>query len=96
MLISLERNGGFSGISKVMEIDTAKLPQKKQEKLSMLLETANFFHLPAYIAAEPNQRDRFEYTLSVEDEDKQHTVTVSESAMPEDLKPLIEWITNNS
>ncbi|MGB3642595.1 MAG: protealysin inhibitor emfourin [Rivularia sp. (in: cyanobacteria)] len=96
MLIFLERSGGFAGISKVFKVDTAKLPTKQGEQLSMLLEAANFFNLPAYIAAESNQRDRFEYTLTVEDKGSQHTVTVAESAIPDNLKPLIEWITINS
>ncbi len=96
MLISLERSGGFAGISKVIEIDTANLPQNKAEEVSILLEAANFFNLPAYIAAQSSQRDRFQYTLTVEDKGSQHTVTVAESAIPEDLKPLINWITNNS
>ncbi|MGB7380261.1 MAG: protealysin inhibitor emfourin [Rivularia sp. (in: cyanobacteria)] len=96
MLITLERSGGFAGISKVMEIDSTELPQNKAEEVSILLEAANFFNLPAYIAAAPNQRDRFEYTLAVENKGNQHTVTVAESAIPEDLKPLIDWITDNS
>ncbi|BAY80814.1 hypothetical protein NIES267_02790 [Calothrix parasitica NIES-267] len=95
MLISLERSGGFTGISKVIEVDTAKLPQNQSEELSMLLETANFFNLPGYIAAGSNQRDGFQYTLRVEDKDKQNAVTVSESAIPDNLKPLMEWITCN-
>ncbi len=96
MLISLERSGGFAGISKVMEIDTANLPQNKAEEVSMLLEAANFFNLPTYILPESNQRDRFQYTLTVENKGSQHTVTVAESVIPEDLKSLIDWITNNS
>ncbi|WP_414620631.1 protealysin inhibitor emfourin [Calothrix sp. CCY 0018] len=96
MLISLERSGGFAGISKLMEIDTAKLPQKETEELCKLLESANFFNLPAYIEGNSKQRDRFQYTLTVEDKDKQHTVTVAESAIPENLRALIEWITDNS
>ena len=96
MLITLERSGGFTGINKVIAIDTAKLPQNESEKLSMLLEAANFFNLPAYIAADSSQRDCFQYSLTIEDEDKQHTVTVSESSIPETLTPIIEWIQSNS
>ncbi len=92
MLISLERSGGFAGISKVIEIDSANLPQNQAEQLPMLLESANFFNLPAYIADESKQRDRFQYTLTIEDKNKQHTVTVNESSIPETLKPLIDWI----
>ncbi|MGB6299138.1 MAG: protealysin inhibitor emfourin [Rivularia sp. (in: cyanobacteria)] len=96
MLISLERIGGFSGISKVIEIDSAKLPENKSKKLSILLQTANFFDLPAYIESSSRQRDGFQYILTIDSKGKKNTVTVAESAIPEDLKLLIEWITDNS
>ncbi|MBF2013924.1 MAG: hypothetical protein IGS23_01665 [Rivularia sp. T60_A2020_040] len=96
MLISLERSGGFTGIGKVITIDTSKIPQNQAEQLPILLESANFFNLPAYIAADstPN-RDRFQYTITVEDKNKQHSVTVSESLIPGTLRPLIDWINCN-
>ena len=95
MLITLERSGGFAGISKVITIDTAKIPQNQAEQLPMLLECANFFNLPAYIAGDSKNRDRFEYTITVEDKDKQHAVTVSESLIPGTIRPLIDWINFN-
>ncbi|MBE9213482.1 hypothetical protein IQ247_12520 [Plectonema cf. radiosum LEGE 06105] len=97
MLISLERSGGFTGIGKVITIDTTKIPQHQAEQLPILLESANFFHLPTYIAADstPN-RDRFQYTITVEDEDKQHSITIEESSIPGTLRPLIDWINCNA
>ncbi|MEO1428624.1 MAG: protealysin inhibitor emfourin [Cyanobacteria bacterium J06633_8] len=95
MLISLERSGGFAGISKIIEIDTAKLRQEQAQHVEILIDSANFFDLPAYIAADSKQRDRFQYALTVKDDSRQHTVTVAESAIPNDLKPLIQWINCN-
>ncbi|MBV6624910.1 MAG: hypothetical protein KI793_18615 [Rivularia sp. (in: Bacteria)] len=95
MLISLERSGGFAGISKTIEIDTAKLPQEQAQEVQILIDSANFFDLPVYIAADSKQRDRFQYTLTVEDDCRQNTVTVAESAIPNNLIPLIEWIMSN-
>jgi len=95
MLIFLERSGGFAGISKVFKVDTTELPQNQSEELSILLETANLLNLPAYIAADSSQHDRFQYTLIVKDKDNQNIVTVSESAIPDNLRPLIEWVTSN-
>ncbi|AFY58108.1 hypothetical protein Riv7116_5742 [Rivularia sp. PCC 7116] len=95
MLISLERSGGFAGISKAIEVDTAKLRQEQAQQVQILIDSANFFDLPAYIAADSKQRDRFQYTLTVKDDCRQHTVTVTESAIPENLQPLIKWINSN-
>ncbi|NJL81153.1 MAG: hypothetical protein HC836_21310 [Richelia sp. RM2_1_2] len=95
MLISLERSGGFTGIGKVITIDTTKIPQNQAEQLPILLECANFFNLPTSIIADSTHRDRFQYTITVEDQNKQHSVTVGESLIPGTLRPLIDWINCN-
>lgn len=94
MRISFERTGGFAGISKTKTVDTASLEANEANQLPQLLEVANFFNLPANITASPTQPDRFQFRLTVEDEGKKHTVTVSEAALPGTLRPLIEWLNN--
>ncbi len=84
--------GGFAGITKKKTVDTANLSQEKAKQLPQLVEAANFFNLPAHITASPTQPDRFQYKLTVEDNGKEHTVTVSETALPTTLRPLIEWM----
>lgn len=96
MLISLERSGGFAGISQENKIDTGELSQSQNQRLTMLLESANFFSLPVYIAADSKQCDRFQYILTIEDRNRKHTVTIGESAMSEKIRTLIEWIKTNS
>ena len=97
MRISFERTGGFAGISRTTTVDTANLPTDEANQLPQLLEAANFYNLPANITAPPStQPDRFQYTLSVEDKDRSHTVTVSEAALPGTLRPLIEWLNNTA
>jgi len=95
MRISFERTGGFAGISKTATIDTATLPADEAASLPTLVETADFFNLPTNIPAGPNQSDRFVYTVTVEENHRKHTVTVSESAVPENLQPLVEWLKTN-
>ncbi len=92
MRISLERTGGFAGISKRVTVDTNNLAPEEAKQLPCLLETADFFNLPATITTPSKERDRFQYTLTVEDSDRQHTVTVSEAALPATLRSLIEWV----
>ena len=94
MRISFERTGGFAGISRTTSVDTANLPTHEANELPQLLEAANFYNLPANITAPPTQPDRFQYTLTVEDKDQTHTVTVSEAALPGTLRPVIEWLKN--
>ncbi|AFZ02106.1 protealysin inhibitor emfourin [Calothrix sp. PCC 6303] len=92
MQISLERTGGFAGLSRTTTVDTANIPADKANQLSQILETANFFKLPTYIPGNISQPDRFQYTFTVENNGQNHTVTVSEAAITGSLKSLLEWI----
>jgi hypothetical protein len=94
MRISFERMGGFAGIRKQTIVDTATLPPNEAQELLRLVEAADLFKLPEQITSPNPQSDRFQYKLMVEDQGKQHTVTVSEAALPETLRPLIEWLDN--
>ena len=94
MLITFERTGGFAGISRKTIVDSANLPPQEAQKLLLLVEVADLFRLPTQICASNNQSDRFQYDLTVEDNGKRHTVTVSEAALPGTLRPLIEWLNN--
>ena len=92
MRMTFERTGGFAGISITKVVDTTTLPDNEAKQLRQLVDAAAFFHLPASITSNTPQPDRFEYQLTVEDNGKQHTVEVSEQAVPKTLKPLIEWL----
>ncbi|MEH1849620.1 MAG: protealysin inhibitor emfourin [Nostoc sp.] len=92
MRISFERTGGFAGITKKTTVDTDTLPPNEAATLSRLVEAADLFRLPEQITSPNPQSDRFQYKLTVEDNGKQHRVTVSESALPGTLRPLIEWL----
>ncbi len=93
MRISLERTGGFAGISKKTTVDTANLPAEEAKQLPLLLAAANFYNLPANITVPGNQPDRFQYTLTVEEDNgRQHAVRVNEAALPGTLRSLIEWV----
>jgi hypothetical protein len=92
MRISFQRTGGFAGITRTTTVDTDSLPAHEAEVLPRLVEAADLFKLPAQITSSSSQCDRFQYKLTVEDQDQQHTVTVSEAAIPGTLRPLIEWL----
>lgn len=92
MRISFERTGGFAGISRKKTVDTASIPANEADQLPSLVEAADFFNLPEKITASTTQPDRFQYKLTIEDEKREHTVTVSETALPGTLRPLIEWL----
>ncbi|QLE57264.1 protealysin inhibitor emfourin [Nostoc sp. TCL26-01] len=94
MRVLLERTGGFAGISKKISVDTNTLPLAEAEELRQLVATADLFSLPEQIISSSSQSDRFQYQLTVEDNSQQHTIIVSEAALPTSLKPLIAWLLN--
>ncbi|MBW4480527.1 MAG: hypothetical protein KME54_27735 [Tolypothrix brevis GSE-NOS-MK-07-07A] len=94
MRISFERSGGFAGIIKTTNIDTTTLSPNESNQVSQLIQSAGFFELPQTITSDTRSKDRFQYTLTIDDNGKQHTITIGESALSGNLKSLIEWLKN--
>ena len=93
MRVSLERTGGFAGIRMTSTADTDTLPPEDAQKLQQLVDGANFFQLPTTIVSQRPQPDRFQYKLTVEDQDRCHTGLVSEAALPANVRPLTDFLT---
>jgi hypothetical protein len=92
MRMTIERTGGFAGISMTKIVDTTTLPDNEANQLRQLVDAADFFRLPKTITSKSPQPDRFQYQLTLEDKGKQHTVEVGEQAVPGTLRPLLEWL----
>lgn len=92
MQITFERMGGFAGIKIPTVIDTSNLPTPEVNKLNLLLDAADFFRLPRNIASPTRPADSFQYRITVENGNKQHSVLVSEEAVPGKVKPLLDWL----
>ena len=92
MRISFERSGGFAGITMKTAVDEEDLAPGEAQKLRQWVEETDFFNLPGKIISRSPQPDRFQYELRLEEKGRQHTVTMSEEAMPPKLKPLIQWL----
>jgi len=90
--ISIERNGGFAGITMKTAVDKKDLAPDEALKLSQQVEEADFFNLPGKIVSRSPQPDRFQYDLRLEEKGRQYAVMVSEEVMPEKLKPLVKWL----
>ncbi|MGV0023363.1 protealysin inhibitor emfourin [Phormidesmis priestleyi] len=91
MKIFFERSGGFAGLIMTTSIDTETLSSTEANQVCQMVEAADFFNLPATIAS-PSQPDRFHYQITVEEGDRQHTIQFGESAMPDRLPPLVDWL----
>jgi len=93
MRITFERSGGFAGLTSTVELDTESLPPDEAHNVQKMVEDANFFNLPASILARSQGADRFQYVVTVEVEDKQHTVRMEDGAIPDAQRPLVNYLT---
>ena len=92
MKISYRRTGGFAGMILSYNIDVDDLPPEEADELGRLISAADFFKLPFEIRSETPGADQFEYTLTIETDEVQHTVKFGDAAMPENLWPLVNKI----
>ncbi len=92
MRISIERSGGFAGITMKTTVDEKDVAPDEALKLRQLVEEADFFNLPRKIVSQPPQPDPFQYELKLEEKGRQYAVSVGEEVMPEKLKPLVSWL----
>jgi hypothetical protein len=92
MRIVFERTGGFTGLKLKTSLDEASLPPPLVRRLHKLLDQSRFFELPLRIEPRILRADRFQYRLTVEKDNCVHTVHASEDTLPQELRPLVEWL----
>jgi hypothetical protein len=92
MNVHFERSGGFAGLRLSHDIDSADLSQEERSELERLVEAAHFFDLPADVRAANPGADRFQYDLAVKAGPREHTVAMDEAAVPENVRPLLNWL----
>lgn len=95
MRITLEQSGGFAGLLITKSIDTKDLSPSEAQQLEALVRESNFFQLTSISEASP-QPDRFGYTLTIESEGRAHSIDMSETNLPEKVRPIVEWVQTRS
>jgi hypothetical protein len=93
MRIEFVRSGGFAGIRLAGNFDTQQLLPEQSSTLDKLVEAAGFFSLPQEIKPPTPAVDRFEYQVTISTGQQTHSVRVSEPAAPENLRPLLDYLT---
>ena len=92
MKIHFARTGGFAGMRTEATFDTATLPEETARELEALVAEACFFDLPETPPASFSP-DTFQYVVTVENDDRRHTVRTGEGAAPDALQPLLRRLT---
>jgi len=88
--IKFERTGGFAGMRIAAEIKMDDLPDDQKREIIELLDEADFDELSEKLSEKMPVPDEFVYSIIVNSREKEYQVIAGESALPNDLQPLIE------
>lgn len=97
MLVKMKLEGGFAylpGINNcVKTVDTDDLPKPQAQTLRRLVRSAHFFDLPKQVGTTPARAaDSHRYTITVEDDDRVHTVKAAEPVEDLKLSLLVDYL----
>ena len=95
MRVTVERSGGFAGIPVTRSVEEAGLPPDQAKTMAELIQAVDLSG-HAETAHEGPQRDRFQYTVTIETSEGSHTLTVGEAEAPVPLRRLIDWVTSTA
>jgi hypothetical protein len=95
MYVTIERDGGFTGITKLAVLNTATLSRADSAKVQALVEDAGLLKPGALVGPAPgkdlSQPDRFRYTVTVvADDGTAQTLGFDESRLPVGVRELVE------
>lgn len=93
--IFFERTGGFMGRKVTATIDLSNVSNEQANLLNRLLDEANFFELPSDMT-KPAMPDAFTYNITVSSKERQHSVRVSDTTAPDDLRPLLDELSKQA
>jgi hypothetical protein len=96
MRIRFEETGGmafFPGLNQPVTLDSDQMIEEEAGKLRQLVDAARFFSLPASIGSpQPGAADYKQYSITIEDGDKSHTVRLIDPVTDADLSALLNFI----
>ncbi|MGC5013499.1 protealysin inhibitor emfourin [Streptosporangium sp. DT93] len=92
MKVSIVRGGGIAGLVTVTTADSASLAPHEVAELRARVERAVPAGEPPPTPPATARPDRFDYELTVEDEDGTRTVRASEGTLSAPLRALISYV----
>ena len=90
--VKFERTGGFAGMHIAADFELNDLPKEQADQLCELLDEVDFDELPENLMKGNQIPDGFTYTITVDSEEGQHTVTTSDMSAPSKMQPMLELL----
>ena len=92
MKVLYEQKGGLLGATVSSSADTNLLSSKEKQEIEDMVRSAKFFDLPSKsLPPNPGAADYYRYKITVETEERNHTVETTDLTMPAELRPLIKY-----
>ena len=91
-MINFKRTGGSMGREMAMDFDLGSMPGSVSQRLQGLLTASNFFEVPLVQDLHANP-DEYQYDITVVAGNSLHTIHVSDTSMPDSIRPLVEELT---
>jgi hypothetical protein len=91
-MINFRRTGGALGKELSADLDLGNIPGPAAQRLHGLLTTSNFFEIPDANTLMTGP-DEYEYTITVIAGNSMRTLQITDTTLPESLRPLVEELT---
>ncbi|HEY8205615.1 MAG TPA: protealysin inhibitor emfourin [Pyrinomonadaceae bacterium] len=91
MRVKFERSGGFANVPLRAELDSAEMTPDRAQELEDLVAKARPFDQPS-APASANVPDDLQYHLTIEHGGQSKTIKVSDTAAPDELKSLLDFL----
>ena len=96
MRITLQTEGGFAafpGLNRPITVESAGLPEPEAAEAARLVQDARFFARPAEVSAPtPGAADFRQYTITVEDNGRRHSVQLVDPIQDPALRALVQFL----
>ena len=90
--IKFERSGGFTGMTIARDLKLDDLSEEQAHTLLELLDDLDFEELPEQMLDSGSMPDQFTYTITVETQRGEHTVTTGDASAPEKMQELLQFL----
>jgi hypothetical protein len=92
--VEMRRSGGFTGRTTKVHLDTAHMPPAEAARLIQLVTTVDLSRLTAARGMPSAGADLMRYDLVIENGVDRWEGTVSDPSIPNELRPLLQFLTS--
>jgi len=92
--VTFRQSGGFAGLIRGCELETAAMPSEEADRLSFLVKRCLEGEAPA--EHEGEARDEMSYEIVIEEADQARRLAFSDRGVTSLTKPLLEFLSERS